>query len=467
MNGQNGVEFVSSIALVSEHPERLLAFYREVLGVKFRSDEYGRPQRFHFTSVGQTQLSIHPAANFPGSRCGVGAVRIAFETGDLDATLERVKSQGAQVRVPVQRRGPGIRVASFDDPDGNEITLTERPREQPERLTPAAVGRRLSRWSKVKRVTLRKSLQFGVFDALAYRRDRISLAERDLRPFTHVVATREGVYAINRERFAKIVDGQFFGVTVRGPALYLFQANGPLVSEVQRGRILRLDLADGFVRGAEVVARGLDNGCHQMDFLGDRLAVVDTYNQAIVILNEKFEVERRLQPLGPAEMDDWEGGYVHVNSILGRGDEIYLLKHNGGVKTGKNSELVRCDRDFNVQSVTRLPGALCHNIVFLEDGRLLVCDSRGGTLVDEHGVVVDVGPAFTRGLSVDRETVVVGESSLADRRTRQLFSGGAVSFFDRSFRLLSKLSLPAAPTEIRKLDGDDLSLSKLEGSGRS
>jgi hypothetical protein len=130
------------------------------------------------------------------------------------------------------------------------------------------------------------------------------------------------------------------------------------------------------------------------------------------------------------------------------------------VKTGRNSELVRCDRNFQVQSVTRLPGAMCHNIVFLEDGRLLVCDSRGGALVDERGVVVDVGPAFTRGLSVDREVIAVGESRLADRASRQLFAGGAVSFFDRGYRLLAKLSLPAAPTEIRKIDGDDLSLSR-------
>ena len=461
MDRKKGVEFVSSIALVSEQPERLLDFYHAVLGVEFRSEEFGRPQTFHLTHVGRTQLSIHPAANFPGSRCGVGAVRIAFETRDLDAMLQHARSHGAQVRIPVQRRGPGIRIASFDDPDGNEITLTERPRELPERLTPATLGRRVFRWLKVKRVVLKKNVQLGILDAVAYHRNRISLAERDLRPFTHVVASREGAYAINRERFAKIVHGQFFGITVRGSALYLFQANGPLISKVPRGRILRLEVEGGFVRGAEVVARGLDNGCHQIDFLGDRLVVVDTYNQAIVILNEKFEVERRVQPLGPAALEDWKGGYAHVNSILGRGDEIYLLKQNGGTKTGKNSELVRCDRDFNVRSVTRLPGGTCHNIVFLEEGRLLVCDSRGGTLVDEQGVVADVGPGFLRGLSVDRETVVVGESKHADRWTRRLFAGGNVYFFDRRFQLLSKLSLPGAPKDIRKIDGDDLALSRL------
>lgn len=471
--------FVSLVTIVSDDPVRLVAFYQNLLGLRFRQEEYGRPGTFYFALLGDLQLSIHPRINYPGEPCGTGAVRIAFETLELDAVLER--ACGLEVRIPEQRRGPGVRVVSVLDPDGNEVTFTERPldwhagrmeaREMERRRVlrhlrgahgRVPLGRRLAGWAWRSWMLLRRNAELFVRDPLAYRNDRVAVLERDLRGYTHVVGTREGVYAIRRDGFVKILDGQFFGTTVRGSSIFLFQACGPQVFRKKRGRIVRLDLEDGQIRRTAVVARGLDNGSHQIDFLGDRLAVVETYTQTIVVYDEDFRSATRHQPLGPAETDDWEGGYGHVNSIVAYEGSIYLLKHNGGHKTGRRSELVRCDPDLRVQEVEKLPGAMCHNIVFLEDGRLLVCDSRGGALIGRDGVVVDVGPAFTRGLSIDEEQVVVGESVLADRRSRQLFSRGTIYFFDRGFQLLSRLDLPAAPSDIRKIDGRDLSLSNFE-----
>jgi hypothetical protein len=37
---------------------------------------------------------------------------------------------------------------------------------------------------------------------------------------------------------------------------------------------------------------------------------------------------------------------------------------------------------------------------------------------------------------------------------------GFVTFLDRSYRRIARLRLPAAPTQIRRLDGADLSLSQ-------
>jgi catechol 2,3-dioxygenase-like lactoylglutathione lyase family enzyme len=476
--------FVSLVTIVTESPDRLVGFYRDLLGLQFRAEEYGRPGTFYFALLGDVQLSIHPRINYPGEPCGTGAVRIAFETAELDAVLDRAREHGLEVRVPEQRRGPGVRVVSVFDPDGNEVTFTARPADwhagrmevraaESRRFLRrirgargargrAPLGRRVAGWLWGRWMLLRRNLELFVLDPLAYRNDRVAVRARDLRGYTHVVGTREGVYAIRRDGFVKVLDGQFFGTTVRGSSIYLFQACGPQVFKQKRGRIIRLDLTDGRITGTAVVARELDNGTHQIDFLGDRLAVVETYTQTIVVYEEDFRSAARYQPLGPAKTDDWEGGYGHVNSIVAYEGSIYLLKHNGGLKTGRKSELVRCDADFRVQEVIKLPGAMCHNIVFLEDGRLLVCDSRGGSLIDRDGVVAEVGTAFTRGLSVDEEQVVVGESVLADRRTRQLFSRGAVYFLDRGYRLVSRLDLPAAPSDIRKIDGRDLSLSSFE-----
>ena len=477
--------FVSNLTLVTRSPEALVSFYSDLFDLDFHRDEYGYPEPFRFTSLGGVQFSIHPAANFPGLSAEPGGVRFAFEVEHLEAVVERARQLGAAVERPAQSRGPGILTALVRDPEGHEITLTERPgewftaveasvrrwRRQVEEETGGrgllAVGKRLGDAIAQRRSRFKRWLELEVAAPLAYRFDRTGLERPDLSGFSHLVATREGLFAIHREGFARILRGQFFGLTVRQGLIYVFEANGPLVAKKERGRILCLELAGQRIRRVRVVARGLDNGCHQIDFVGSRLVVTDTYNQALILLEEgvggELEIRETLHPLGEAAMDAWDDGYAHINSVTAHRGETYLLKHNGGFKTGRSSEMVRCDADWNVVETRKLPAAMGHNLVFLEDGRLLSCDSRGGVVVDVDGVVVNVGQGFTRGLSVGTEEVVVGESGVADRRTRQLFSSGKVVFFDRAFNRLAVLDLPAAPTEIRRIDGQDLSLANYDG----
>jgi len=313
-------------------------------------------------------------------------------------------------------------------------------------------------WLSTAFLVLRQFLAVNVFDAFSYRFDRLPLRHRDLRGFSHVVASREGLFALSRSGHRKIAGGQFYGVTVRGGSLFCFQAHGYLWSRSNKGRIVELRLADGVIAEAIVRAKGLDNGCHQIDFIGDRLYVVDTYNQRIVELAPDFASRRVHQPIAPAPRDAWDEGYAHVNSIVWHAGEIYLLKSNGGSKTGRASEVIRCREDLTPVEEFRLPGLMCHNLLFLEDGRMLSCGSAEGAVIDRRGEVLRVGGMMTRGLSVDGEVMVVGDSYFAIRHQRR-YAPGNVFFYDRGHRLLARQELPAAPTEIRKIDGDDLSLS--------
>lgn len=467
------IEFLSSLTLIARDPAALAEFYGKLLGLSFRSDEYGYEEPFFFAGFNETQIAIHPEANFPALGRAGGAARLAFEVRDLEAVTEHAEGMGLEVIRPVSRRAPAVSTASVRDPEGNEVTFTHRPdwwhtqivglRKRQlvstRRRTDKGLWRSIRRQLSIRWGLLRRKVQFELIDPWAYRLDRVFLVNRDLRGFSHLVSSREGLFAINREGYRKVLRGQFFGLTVRGSSIFAFQANGHLVSKKKQGRILRLDLEDGRIRQVEVIAKGLGNGCHQIDFIGSELAVMDTYDQQIVLFNEDFSRRRVEQPLPKARSGQWDKGYCHANSIVRYGGEIYLLKHNGSMNTGRNSSLVRLDGDFQVIEEQKLPGAMCHNVVFLEDGRLLICDSRGGTIINREGVVMSVGPAFTRGISVDEDTLVVGESAVADRRTRQLFSAGRAYFYDRDFRLQKILELPAAVTEIRKIDGRDLSLS--------
>ena len=54
--------------------------------------------------------------------------RIVLYVDDLDATIERLATQGAHFRNEVEA-GPGGRQIQLDDPDGNPIELHEAPRK--------------------------------------------------------------------------------------------------------------------------------------------------------------------------------------------------------------------------------------------------------------------------------------------------------------------------------------------------
>ncbi|MFN7961456.1 MAG: condensation domain-containing protein [Thermoanaerobaculia bacterium] len=317
-------------------------------------------------------------------------------------------------------------------------------------------------WLRSLLISTRDSYHSRVRDPWTYRRDRVLLLERRLEGLSHLVASRQGLYAVAPGRAVKVVDGQFFGLSRRGEAIYAFQANDRLTAPTRRGRLLRLELEGSRIRDARVVAKGFDNGCHQLDFIGDRLYLLDTYNNRVLVLGPGFEVEREVYPLGPAGFNQWDEGYGHLNSILWHRGEIYLLQHNGTPKTGRPSELLRCDLELNVLEARPVPGGGCHNIVFLEDGSCLICDSQGGNLISPEGVVLHVDEMWTRGLAVDAEQIVVGSSIYgADRRKRRHLPG-KVYFFDRRYRLLSTLEVPAAPTDIRRIDGEDLGLSSYQ-----
>jgi hypothetical protein len=212
------------------------------------------------------------------------------------------------------------------------------------------------------------------------------------------------------------------------------------------------------VVGSEVIVRGLDNGCHQIDFIAGRLHILDTYNQSLLTCLPDGTDMERIRPLPPCARHDWSGGYVHANSLLRVSDTNLLLLHNGGKRNGLPSTVAVYDLDWRLLDTLVLPGYGCHNLAALEDGTLLSCGSLAGELVSLDGRRIRVSNRMTRGLSIGLDSVVVGASIFSRRRWRHL-TPGTVSFLDRDCRVNTVLDIPGAPTDIRRLDGCDFSLS--------
>lgn len=292
----------------------------------------------------------------------------------------------------------------------------------------------------------------------AYRSGVVRLVDPDLSGCTHLVATRHGLFATDGCDLRRVAHGFFYGITVRDDAIYVFEAGDWPRSPTRRGRIVRFRRVGERIAAVDVLATGLDNGCHQIDLIDDRLCVLDTYHQRVLRFAVDGGVPETLCPIGPARDGDWAGGYVHVNSLIAYDDAILLLLHNGADRTGRASEIARLTRDWRLVDRTPLDGLGCHNLALLENGAVLTCGSFAGDLVATDGLKVPVCDMMTRGLSVDAGGIVVGGSAFADRAVRDT-AGGALVFLDRAYRPLGRIAVPGPVTEVRRIDGQDRSLS--------
>ena len=292
----------------------------------------------------------------------------------------------------------------------------------------------------------------------AYDARTVRLVPHDLTGMTHIVATRRGLFAMNETGHLRISHGSFFGLTMRGSSIFAFEASDLAGLPTRRGRIVRLDWAGTRIARASVVADGLDNGCHQIDFIDGRLTVLDTQNQRVLRFDAGEAGYETLYPLPIMGRRAWSQGYVHINSLLQVEDRILLLLHNGFAYTGKASEVAIFDLDWREHARWPLPGHNCHNLAVLEDGTLLSCGSAAGEIIGLDGPLAKISTMMTRGLSVGAGSIVVGASKFSARADRHAVPG-TVTFLDRDRAIRAVVELPAAPTDIRRLDGEDLGLS--------
>ncbi len=114
------IQGFSGILLVSENPERLAEFYRNVLEIPLE-DEHDEGTLPHWgCTLGEAHFSIHPIEDFPDGKSGVGSVKLAFTVFDVRAFARRLEGKG--VALLYQRRDVS---AALLDPDGNFVELTE------------------------------------------------------------------------------------------------------------------------------------------------------------------------------------------------------------------------------------------------------------------------------------------------------------------------------------------------------
>lgn len=118
------IEFLSAVLLVSKHPERLAAFYRDVVGLPLEEEKHGDSAAHFGCELGDLHFAIHPVENFEGGGYGTGSIKLAFTVFDMAAFVTRLQAAGVKLAYPPKDTGFSLMTA-LSDPDGNYIEFTQ------------------------------------------------------------------------------------------------------------------------------------------------------------------------------------------------------------------------------------------------------------------------------------------------------------------------------------------------------
>ena len=110
---------VSVVMLGVNNVTRSLGFYRDKLGLKVQREIPG----FAFVNAGAVTLCLsEPAAKVRGQAAGAG--EIVFSVEDVTAAYQALQGKGVQYTHEPRNVTPTTRVANFDDPDGNHLSIS-------------------------------------------------------------------------------------------------------------------------------------------------------------------------------------------------------------------------------------------------------------------------------------------------------------------------------------------------------
>jgi hypothetical protein len=265
-----------------------------------------------------------------------------------------------------------------------------------------------------------------------------------------LVASKNGLYLIDND-VTLLRKGEFYGIAIHDQNVFVFQRN-----KNQNGYIVRFkkDLSD--LTDPVIITDQLDWGCHQMDWFDGYLYLTDTFDNSIIKLDEDGEILERFYPVGELTEGRESSNYAHINSLFFEKGEVFLLFHNDTSKTGRNTEIVKTNRDFvvNMRHVTKASHG--HNIVCFKDD-LYYCDSQSKTLMKNDHKLFQAD-LFTRGLSILEQFIVLGGSEYAQREDRNNVKG-KIYILDHRGNLKIDFTIPGMVQEIRCLTQKDYALS--------
>lgn len=227
-----------------------------------------------------------------------------------------------------------------------------------------------------------------------------------------LVARTDGLFLYTKSSVSHLIRADvFYGLTKIANEWWGFLHNNHV------GKIISFFIDDGVVGKVNVRIDGLHQDVHQIDFVGDALYVSDTANNRILVYSDiidRFNVSSEdfsfaLYPNGEAKRGD--KNYCHFNSIFEYNNKIYVVAHNYTMTTGKSSEIYKLDKSGKVEDIIKTKTNSAHNCYIDEANNYYICDSASGG-VKKNSKDIFKCNYFTRGLSLSKDFIIVGGSSI-------------------------------------------------------
>ena len=107
---------LSRVILFTANMDQMVAFYRDVLGLKLKANDKGW-KRF---DAGACEIALHSGGRKPGPR----SPKIQFDVKDVAATRDWLIARGAKMGKVSST--DGLDLCGGKDPDGNPFSLSNR-----------------------------------------------------------------------------------------------------------------------------------------------------------------------------------------------------------------------------------------------------------------------------------------------------------------------------------------------------
>ncbi|WP_256762420.1 hypothetical protein [Cohnella sp. WQ 127256] len=271
----------------------------------------------------------------------------------------------------------------------------------------------------------------------------------------YLIATNRGLFLIRDHTLYLLLRGNFYGIARHGHFLYVYESVGKV------GRILKLDSGRNLEidAKAEIAFADLPGWIHQIDMIDDSLFMTDTPNNRIIEWSFQKESWFEYYPLGKLSEQEASPNYGHMNSIYKHKGSTYIVCHNQTAKTGRPSEIIKVDDQFQVMDRIVTDSSCAHNLI-VHQGIRYHCDSMNQSLKAD-GKVAFTAQHFTRGLSISDYQIVMGGSVFLKREERQN-GNGHLYVLNSDYTTRTSFLIPGMVQEVRRLDQKDYSFSIIE-----
>lgn len=311
--------------------------------------------------------------------------------------------------------------------------------------------------------------ELSAFNPSVIREEKIYLKRKNQNIETDIIfTTSKGIFHLNgTNRILQIAQGVFYGLAFFEKRWYVTRSNQQgkrnfLLNE-RFSHIYTFDYSNLAKPLLIPVIRNIPKELHQIDVVDGNLVIPHTgYPQLLRIRIDTSLHRIKSVPFDFADLECYQfplDQFCHLNSIIHRGGKCYLIAHNYTAKSGKGSDLIITDNDFNLLEVIPLNAHSAHNLFFYRD-EIVFCDSQNKKLRSLRNIYFEAD-LFLRGLSINPSHIFIGGSPVNMQTLTDESGSSKIYILNRDLKLVDEIELSGIGKiyEIRQSSGVDLAMS--------